>query len=147
MMFRRRHAAEAAALDRGMGALAPKRGWPGRGGGHATYLQPPPEWRGTTVQVCGLWPYGVGAGAPLGRGRGYINPLDMRLTRDALALLDSGAGTIGQQERAKLRRELVSDARGKRHAMVAALATIQRTRPLDDGEDTILAAALTELDE
>ena len=211
---------------------APKRGWSGRGGGRSTYMQPPPEWRGTTVQVCGLWPYGVGAGAPLigaplgkhllsgatvcgdpiswfqhaglltaptafvlaregfgksslvrrmatgaayfgaiplvlgdlkpdypdqisaidgeviplGRGRGYLNPLDMSLTREAIALLDSGAGAIDDQERAKLRRELLSDARGKRHAMVAALATIQRSRPLDDGEDTILAAALTELD-
>ena len=83
----------------------------------------------------------------LGRGRGYINPLDMRLTHEAIALLDSGAGSIDETERAKLRRELLSDARGKRHAMVAALATIQRSRPLDDGEDTILAAALSELDQ
>jgi hypothetical protein len=219
--------------DRGRGLVAPQRGWPGRAGGHSTYLQPPPEWRGTTVQVCGLWPYGVGAGAPLigaplgkhllsgatvcgdpiswfqhaglltaptafvlaregfgkssmvrrmatgaayfgaiplvlgdlkpdypelitaldgeviplGRGRGYINPLDMSLTQEAVALLDSQPGTIDDQERAKVRRELLSDARGKRHAMVAALATIQRSRPLDDGEDTILAATLAELDE
>ena len=219
--------------DRGLGMVAPKRGWRGRGGGHSTYLQPPPEWRGTTVQVCGLWPYGVGAGAPLigaplgkhllsgatvcgdpiswfqhaglltaptafvlaregfgksslvrrmatgaayfgaiplvlgdlkpdypdhiealdgevirvGRGRGYINPLDMSLTHEAVTLVDSGVGEIDGQERAKLRHELLSDARGKRHAMVAALATIQRSRPLDDGEDTILAAALAELDE
>ena len=218
--------------DRGAGLLAPERGWSGRGGGRSTYVQPPPEWRGTTVQVCGMWPYAVGAGAPLigaplgkhllsgatvcgdpvswfahaglltaptafvlaregfgksslvrrmatgaahfgtiplilgdlkpdyaelvralggeviplGRGRGYINPLDMTLTRDAVALLDSGAGEVDDLERSKLRRELLSDARGKRHAMVGALATIQRGRPLDDGEDTILAAALAELD-
>ena len=230
--LRQRRERRAEAADRGRGIPAPERGWRGRGGGRSTYLQPPPEWRGTTVQVCGLWPYAVGAGAPmigaplgkhllsgatvcgdpiswfqhaglltaptamvlaregfgksslvrrmatgaayfgtiplvlgdlkpdypdlirafegevipLGRGRGYINPLDMRLTEDAVALLDSGAGELDDQERAKLRRELLSDARGKRHAMVAALATIQRGRPLDDGEDTILAAALTELD-
>ncbi|WP_229868606.1 ATP/GTP-binding protein [Streptomyces chryseus] len=28
------------------------------------YLDPPAEWRGTTVQVCGLWPYGAGSGTP-----------------------------------------------------------------------------------
>src|SRR5512144_1867669 len=64
-MLRRRQSAAPAVPDRGMGAVAPKRGWRGRGGGHSTYLQPPPEWRGTTVQICGLWPYGVGAGAPM----------------------------------------------------------------------------------
>ncbi|MFJ4418808.1 ATP/GTP-binding protein [Streptomyces sp. NPDC088925] len=40
------------------------RGWPGRGGGAQTRLDPAPEWRGTTVQVCGLWPYGAGSGTP-----------------------------------------------------------------------------------
>ena len=29
------------------------------------YLQPPAEWRATSVQACGLWPFSVGAGAPL----------------------------------------------------------------------------------
>nr|WP_241984761.1 ATP/GTP-binding protein [Cryobacterium adonitolivorans] len=28
-------------------------------------ISPAPEWRGTTVQVCGLWPFGVGTGAPM----------------------------------------------------------------------------------
>ncbi|MEU1121962.1 MULTISPECIES: ATP/GTP-binding protein [unclassified Streptomyces] len=41
------------------------RGWPGRGGGAMPYLQPHPEWRGTTKQVCGLWPYGAGSGTPM----------------------------------------------------------------------------------
>ncbi|WP_331758118.1 ATP/GTP-binding protein [[Kitasatospora] papulosa] len=40
------------------------RGWPGPGGGAQQYLDPAPEWRGTTVQVCGLWPYGAGSGTP-----------------------------------------------------------------------------------
>lgn len=41
------------------------RGWLGRGGGHSTYVQAPAEWRGTTVQVCGMWPYAIGAGTPM----------------------------------------------------------------------------------
>lgn len=41
------------------------RGWAVPGGGRATYLQPPPQFRGTTVQVCGLWPWSTGAGAPM----------------------------------------------------------------------------------
>ncbi|MCD2444373.1 ATP/GTP-binding protein [Agromyces sp. SYSU K20354] len=28
-------------------------------------MQTPREWRGTTVQVCGLWPFAVGAGTPM----------------------------------------------------------------------------------
>ena len=38
---------------------------PGRARGRSVYLQPPAEWRGTSVQACGLWPFSVGAGAPL----------------------------------------------------------------------------------
>lgn len=41
------------------------RGWPGRGAGGVSYLQAPTEWRGTTVQVCGLWPYAAGSGSPM----------------------------------------------------------------------------------
>lgn len=41
------------------------RGWWGRGRGTSTYVQAPPEYRGTTVQVCGLWPFAVGTGAPV----------------------------------------------------------------------------------
>lgn len=40
------------------------RGFTGRAGGRASLVEAPPEWRGTTVQVCGLWPFGVGSGAP-----------------------------------------------------------------------------------
>lgn len=48
------------------------RGIPGPGGGSATVIDPPTEYRGTSVQVCGLWPFSVGAsspicGVPLGR--------------------------------------------------------------------------------
>ncbi|MFE6808600.1 ATP/GTP-binding protein [Streptomyces sp. NPDC057681] len=41
------------------------RGWAGRGGGAMPYLDPAPEWRGTTVQTCGLWPFGAGSGTPM----------------------------------------------------------------------------------
>ena len=43
----------------------PPRGWMGRGGGETMVISVAPEWRGTTVQVCGLWPFGVGTGAPM----------------------------------------------------------------------------------
>lgn len=41
------------------------RGWPGRGGGRVGYVEAPPEYRGTTVQVCGLWPFIAGSGTPM----------------------------------------------------------------------------------
>jgi hypothetical protein len=41
------------------------RGWVGRGAGQSVLVEAAPEWRGTTVQVCGLYPYGVGAGTPV----------------------------------------------------------------------------------
>lgn len=41
------------------------RGFPGRGGGKASLVEAPPEWRGTTVQVCGLWPFAAGSGTPM----------------------------------------------------------------------------------
>ncbi|MGW0663530.1 ATP/GTP-binding protein [Streptodolium elevatio] len=40
------------------------RGWPGWGGGSVGYVEAPPEWRGTSVQVCGLWPFAAGSGTP-----------------------------------------------------------------------------------
>lgn len=52
-----------------VGEARPKRpssrGWSGRGGGASHYLQAPEPWRGTTVQVCGLWPFAIGAGSPM----------------------------------------------------------------------------------
>lgn len=43
----------------------PSRGWLGRGRGAATMVQAPTEYRGTTNQVCGLWPFSVGTGTPM----------------------------------------------------------------------------------
>lgn len=49
-----------------------RRGWSGRGAGFVNYVQPLPEAQGTTVQVCGLWPFGIShqgavVGVPLGK--------------------------------------------------------------------------------
>ena len=41
------------------------RGWLGRGRGEASVIQPVDEWRGTTVQVCGMHPFSVGTGTPM----------------------------------------------------------------------------------
>jgi hypothetical protein len=41
------------------------RGFPGPGGGRAALVDPLPEWRGTSVQVCGLWPFAAGSGTPM----------------------------------------------------------------------------------
>jgi len=41
------------------------RGIPGPGGGRESYLPHLREWRGTSVQVCGLWPFSGGAGSPM----------------------------------------------------------------------------------
>ena len=41
------------------------RGWSGAGAGGVHYLQAPVQWRGTTVQVCGLWPFSAGSGSPM----------------------------------------------------------------------------------
>jgi len=40
------------------------RGWLRPGGGHVPWVEAPPEYRGTTVQVCGLWPFSAGSGTP-----------------------------------------------------------------------------------
>lgn len=41
------------------------RGWPGAGRGESSTFHAPTEYRGSTRQVCGLWPFSVGAGAPI----------------------------------------------------------------------------------
>jgi hypothetical protein len=41
------------------------RGWAGRGGGASLYVQAPDEWRATTNQACGLWPFAAGTGSPM----------------------------------------------------------------------------------
>ena len=41
------------------------RGWRGPGGGTVAYVESPQEWRATTAQLCGLWPYAAGSGSPV----------------------------------------------------------------------------------
>ena len=41
------------------------RGWPGADRGESSTFNAPTEYRGSTRQVCGLWPFSVGAGAPI----------------------------------------------------------------------------------
>jgi hypothetical protein len=66
-------------LLRSPGLIRPQRrptryGYSGPGGGRVSWVESPAEYHGTSVQVCGLWPYGTGSatptiGAPLGRHR------------------------------------------------------------------------------
>lgn len=42
-----------------------RRGFPGPGGGAVGYVEAAPEWRGTTSQVCGCWPFVAGSGTPM----------------------------------------------------------------------------------
>lgn len=69
------------------------RGMRGQGGGRLSYLDRPTEYRGTTRQVCGLWPYVTGAGAPL-----VGVPLGQHLITGATVCMDP----IAWFERSKL---------------------------------------------
>ncbi|WP_067577697.1 hypothetical protein [Nocardia terpenica] len=51
-------------FDRPLARLT-DRGYAGPGGGRAAVVPAMPEWRATTVQVAGLWPFAVGAVAPV----------------------------------------------------------------------------------
>lgn len=50
-------------FDRPLASVT-NRGFAGVGGGRAAVVSRMPEWRSTTVQVAGLWPFAVGASAP-----------------------------------------------------------------------------------
>ena len=202
------------------------RGWLGRGRGAAAVVQPVDEWRGTTVQVCGLHPFSVGTGTPvigvpmglqlftgatvcadpvswfqdaglisnpsmfvlglpglgkstyvrrtaagltgmgvlplvlgdlkpdyvdliqvlggqvitLGRGRGHLNILDPGEAHQAAERLRAAG-------KEKERAQVLADAHGRRHNMVAALLTILRKEPPTDREESILDRALRVLDD
>ena len=54
------------------GRRSTRTGFAGAGGGRYSWVEAPTEYRGTTVQVCGLWPFGTGStspviGVPIGR--------------------------------------------------------------------------------
>lgn len=71
----------AGSVTRMLAATKPTgRGWSRPGAGSMRYLDPCPEWQGTSVHVCGLWPFSVTSaspreGVPLGPriGPGLIN--------------------------------------------------------------------------
>jgi hypothetical protein len=44
--------------------LAPAWGWKSPGAGRAAHITAATEYQGTTTQVCGLYPFTAGAGAP-----------------------------------------------------------------------------------
>lgn len=202
------------------------RGWLGRGRGEDVIVEAPDEYRGTTVQVCGLWPWIVGSGTPmvgvpfgrhimsgatlccdpiswfqrahlignpsvfflgrpglgktsavmrmavglsgygvlplvlgdtrpdyiemvrqlggqvipLGRNRGSLNVLDPGEAPDAAARLRA-AGYDKEAE------EVLADVHGLRLNMLSSLITVLRKSPTTMREETILARALTWLDE
>lgn len=46
--------------------IAPSsRGYKLPGAGYASHVEMPSEWRGTSRQVCGMWPFAAGSGSPL----------------------------------------------------------------------------------
>lgn len=45
--------------------VVPSMGWQRRGGGGILTMPVPQEWRGTSMQVCGLWPFSIGSGTPM----------------------------------------------------------------------------------
>ncbi|WP_431030934.1 ATP/GTP-binding protein [Plantibacter sp. RU18] len=52
--------------DEGRTYIAPtSRGYKRPGAGYAAHIESAPEWRGTSRQVCGLWPFAAGSGSPL----------------------------------------------------------------------------------
>ncbi|WP_280312031.1 hypothetical protein [Nocardia abscessus] len=51
-------------FDRALASLS-DRGYRRLGGGRAAVVAATPEWRATTVQVAGLWPFSVGASGPI----------------------------------------------------------------------------------
>ena len=42
-----------------------QRGWFGPGGGRSLMVQAPLEWRASSFQACGLWPFAAGTGTPM----------------------------------------------------------------------------------
>lgn len=202
------------------------RGWIGRGRGESVMLDAATEYRGTTKQVCGLWPWVVGSGTPmvgvplgrhifseatlccdpiswyqrahlisnpsvfvlgrpglgktsmvmriavglagygvlplvlgdtrpdylkmvealggqviqLGRGRGSLNVLDSTQAQDAAARLRAAGFD-------KAADEVLADAHGRRLNMLLGLITVLRKSTPTLREETVLARAITWLDD
>jgi hypothetical protein len=76
---------------------------------------------------------------PVGRGRGYINILDME---DALKAVDQ-LRAAGKDD---LADRLLAEAKNRRQASLEILLTIHRSASVSSRESTIISAALAELD-
>src|SRR3954468_14256572 len=200
---------------------APPRGYRGRGGGAAVYVQAADEWRPTSVQACGLWPFAAGTGSPMvgvpigrnllsgatlcadpiswfqraqlisnpsmfalglpGLGKstlirrmalgltgygvlplvlGDLKPdyvdliaalggqgIELGRGRGRLHLLDPGEATVAADRlTGRARAQVIADARGRRHTMVASLVTLLRAAPPTDHEEMLLDRAIALLD-
>lgn len=67
------------------------RGWLRRGGGATGWVHPPPEYQGTTVQVCGLWPFAVVPGNPtVGCPSGYHERTGEPVCVDPISWFEAG---------------------------------------------------------
>jgi len=62
---RRARRAAIAQRRRAAGPVIPAAGLKGPAGGAAGVVDVPPEYRATSVQACGLWPWAVGSGTPM----------------------------------------------------------------------------------
>jgi hypothetical protein len=197
------------------------RGWSGRGGGASGYVQAAGEWRGTTVQVCGLWPFAAGTGSPMigvpigrnllsgatlcadpiswfqranlisnpsmfvlgkpGLGKSsltkrmvlglngygvlplvlgdlkpdYVNliralggqVIELGRGRGRLNILDPGEAFVAADRlTGQARAQVIADARGRRHTMIATLVTLLRAAPPSDHEEMLLDRAVAVLD-
>jgi len=63
--YARRVAAAEEAYEPSKDRHPSSRGFRGKATGYAGWIQPPDEWRGTSVQVCGLFPFVSGTGTPM----------------------------------------------------------------------------------
>lgn len=71
------------------------RGWGLRGTGDTLVVQPALEWRGTTVQVCGLWPFSAGSSLPpIGTPLGPHLLSGATVCADVMAWFTSGITTV-----------------------------------------------------
>src|SRR5262249_23202507 len=99
--------------------LAPAWGWPITDGGRAVHASAGPEYQGTTTQLCGLYPFVAGSGAPtagtpVGRHQlwGEVVCLDPLAWLRAGLVTNPGVFVLGQPGTAKsaLVKRLVTGA-------------------------------------
>lgn len=79
---------------RGRVKRAPKpgrHGWNVRGGGYVPFVEPAPEWRGASNQVCGFWPFSAGSALPpVGTPLGHHLTTGMTVCADPISWFVAG---------------------------------------------------------